>query len=90
MRKEDYSGLIFLNYPKRRVKKMHQASQDLFHHLSEKFIGYLPDLMGGIALILIGWFLGWFIRRLMIQVMVILRVEQLLVRFTKTYFSAVE
>jgi hypothetical protein len=60
---------------------MHQAFQDLFHHLSEKFIGYLPDLFGGIALLLIGWFLGWFIKRLIIQVMVLLRVERLLVRF---------
>jgi hypothetical protein len=59
---------------------MHQAFQDLFHNLSQKIIGYLPDLVGGIALILIGWFLGWFIKRLTIQVMVLLRVERLLVR----------
>jgi hypothetical protein len=60
---------------------MHQAFQDLFHHLSEKIIGYLPDLFGGIALILIGWFLGWLIKRLIIQVMVLLRVERFLLRF---------
>jgi Mechanosensitive ion channel, conserved TM helix len=59
---------------------MHQTFQDLFHHLSETIVGYLPDLVGGTALILIGWFLGWFIKRLMIQVMVLLRVERLLVR----------
>jgi hypothetical protein len=60
---------------------MHQAFQDLFQHLSDKLIGYLPDLLGGMALIFIGWFLGWFIKRLIIQVMVLLRGERLLVRF---------
>jgi Mechanosensitive ion channel, conserved TM helix len=62
---------------------MHQAFQDLFQNLSQKIIGYLPDLFGGMALVLIGWFLGWLIKRLIIQVMALLRVERLLVRFRR-------
>lgn len=59
---------------------MNKTLQDLFNTLSEKFVGYLPNLLAGMVLILIGWFLGWFLKRLVIQVAVILRLERFLVR----------
>jgi hypothetical protein len=62
---------------------MHKIFQDLLSYLSQKIIGYLPDLFAGTALILIGWFLGWFVKRLAIQVMVLLRLERYLVRLRK-------
>jgi hypothetical protein len=52
-----------------------------FVNLTDKFIGYLPDLLAGIVLLFIGWFLGWFAKRVIIQLAVILRLERFLIRF---------
>jgi len=52
-----------------------------FVNLTDKFINYLPDLLAGIVLLFIGWFLGWFAKRVIIQLAVILRLERFLIRF---------
>jgi hypothetical protein len=52
-----------------------------FVNLTDKFISYLPDLLAGIVLLFIGWFLGWFAKRVIIQLAVILRLERFLTRF---------
>jgi hypothetical protein len=59
---------------------MHKTFQDLFYFLTEKVIGYLPDLLAGIVLIILGWFLGWLVKRIIIQLAIIFRVERFLVR----------
>jgi hypothetical protein len=54
--------------------------QNQFVDLADNFIGYLPYLFAGILLVLLGWLLGWFIKRLLVQLCVILRLERFLVR----------
>ncbi len=60
---------------------MNEKFPGLFVSLVDKFIKYLPDLLAGIVLVLIGWFLGWFVKRVIIQLAVILRLERFLIRF---------
>jgi len=60
---------------------MNKSMQDLFVNLSANFFGYLPSLFAGIILVIIGWLLGWFIKRVIIQIALILRLERFLVRF---------
>jgi hypothetical protein len=48
---------------------------------TETFIGYLPSLLAGTALLLIGWFLGWVAKRVVVQVLTVLKPERLLRRF---------
>ena len=48
--------------------------------LFNNFIGFLPNLISGIMLLLIGWALGWFVKRLVVQVAMILRLERYILR----------
>jgi hypothetical protein len=54
--------------------------QEQFLKLVDDFIGYLPSLIAGVILILLGWFLGWFIKRVLVQLSILLRLERFLVR----------
>lgn len=58
---------------------MPEKSQHLFTGLIDKFTAYLPDLFAGVLLVAIGWVLGWFAKRVIIQMAVILRLERFLV-----------
>jgi hypothetical protein len=60
---------------------MDKTWQYLFNLEGEKIIGYFPDLVAGIVLVLIGWFLGWVVKRIIIQIMVVFRLERFLLRF---------
>jgi hypothetical protein len=60
---------------------MHKTWQHLFDIEGEKIIGYVPDLLAGIVLILIGWFLGWVVKRIILQIMAVFRLERFLQRF---------
>ena len=51
------------------------------YDFAEKILAYLPHLFAGIILIGIGWFLGWILKRIIVQICVILRVERFLLRF---------
>jgi hypothetical protein len=55
--------------------------QSLFYDLGQKIIGYLPNLLGGLFLLLVGWFIAWLIKRFVIQLLVILRFDRLFLRF---------
>lgn len=57
---------------------MKESVHDQLLNLSDNFIGYLPNLLGGILLVMIGWILGWLVKRLLIQLFVLLRVDRLL------------
>ncbi len=59
---------------------MHKAFEDLFSGLIQKVTGYLPDLLAGVALLLIGWFLGWLLKRITIQIAGLLKPERFLMR----------
>jgi hypothetical protein len=54
--------------------------QNQFVGLADNFIAYLPNLFAGILLVLLGWLIGWFVKRLLVQLSVILRLERFLVR----------
>ncbi|MFH1861510.1 MAG: hypothetical protein ABH878_01755 [bacterium] len=55
----------------------------LFSDFSQKIISYLPNLFAGIVLIGVGWLLSWFVKRVVYQLCVILRLERYLQRFSR-------
>ncbi len=60
---------------------MNNPVRELFYSVSEKIIGYLPSLVAGIILIAIGWFLAWIVKRIVIQLCLLLRLDRWLRRF---------
>ena len=59
---------------------MDETLRDQFLGIGKEIVGYLPNLFGGILLVLIGWFLGWFLKRIIIRAAVLLRLERFLTR----------
>jgi hypothetical protein len=60
---------------------MDEKLPNLLINLADKFISYMPDLLGGLILVILGWFLGWFTKRVVIQLSIILRLERFLISF---------
>jgi hypothetical protein len=60
---------------------MDSPLQKVLYGVTEKLIAYLPNLVAGIVLIAIGWFLGWLVKRIVVQVLLVLKVDHLLRRF---------
>jgi Mechanosensitive ion channel, conserved TM helix len=60
---------------------MDSPLQKALYGVTEKLIAYLPNLVAGIVLIAIGWFLGWLAKRVVVQILAILRFDRLLRRF---------
>ncbi len=60
---------------------MDSSFSQVFSDLGKNIIGYLPNLFGGLALVAIGWLLGWIVKRFIIQIAVLLRLERFLVSF---------
>ncbi len=59
---------------------METRVQDQFYGLADNIIAYLPNLLAGIVLILIGLLAGWLIKRILIQISVMIRVDRFLRR----------
>ncbi len=59
---------------------MDSKIQDQFVGLTDSLLAYLPNFIGGLALILTGWLAGWLIKRILVQFCVILRVDRFLKR----------
>jgi hypothetical protein len=55
--------------------------RDQLWELVEKIIEYLPNLLAGLVLVVVGWFLGWVAKRVIIQIAMFLRLERFLTRF---------
>lgn len=55
--------------------------QEVFGGAGQNIINYLPSLFAGILLVLVGWLLGWFVKRVVIQLAVLLRLEKFLTGF---------
>lgn len=53
----------------------------IFYGATEKIVAYLPNLVAGIVLLAVGWFLGWLIKRIVVQTLVVLRFDRLFRRF---------
>jgi hypothetical protein len=51
-----------------------------FFDFGKQIINYLPNLLAGIILLLVGWFVGWLAKRIFIQLLAILKVEKLFIR----------
>ncbi|MCX6233935.1 MAG: hypothetical protein NT175_04310 [Bacteroidetes bacterium] len=60
---------------------MKDSLRDQFLGLTNTFIEYMPNLLGGILLVIIGWILGWIVKRLLIQLAIILKLERLFMRY---------
>lgn len=53
----------------------------LFLDLANKFVGFIPKLFAGIAILFLGFLVAWFVKRLIIQVSIALRLERFLIKF---------
>lgn len=61
---------------------MNENLNSLFLNLTEKLVAFLPALFTGTLLIGFGWLLGWFVKRVVIQLAVVLRLERFLIKFS--------
>jgi hypothetical protein len=59
---------------------METKIQNQFFNLADSFLAYLPNLVGGIILILLGWLAGWIIKKILVQLSIILRIDRFLKR----------
>jgi len=59
---------------------METKVQDQVIGLADKIFAYLPNLLAGITLVLIGWLAGWLIKRVIVQLSILLRVDRFLRR----------
>jgi hypothetical protein len=55
--------------------------QNALYSVTEKFVAYLPNLVAGIVLVGIGWLLGWALKRVVVRLLAVLRMDRLLRRF---------
>jgi Mechanosensitive ion channel, conserved TM helix len=55
--------------------------EHFFYDFGQKIMGYLPNAIAGILLLAVGWFLGWFLKRVAIRVLILLRLDRLLRKF---------
>lgn len=60
---------------------MDSPIEKLFYNFSEEIITYLPHLVAGIVLIGLGWLVGWFAKRVTVQLCAVLRFDRMLRRF---------
>ena len=60
---------------------MDSPLQNVLYGVTEKLIAYMPSLVAGIVLIVIGWILGWLAKRVVVQVLAVLRFDRLVRRF---------
>lgn len=60
---------------------MDSPLEKVFYGVTEKLIAYLPNLVAGIVLVGIGWFLGWLAKRIVMQVLAVLRFDRFFSRF---------
>ena len=59
---------------------METEVQDQFIGLADNIVAYLPNLLAGIVLIFVGWLAGWLIKRVLVQVSILLRIDRFLRR----------
>ncbi|MDD5209559.1 MAG: hypothetical protein PHV36_09235 [Elusimicrobiales bacterium] len=61
-----------------------------FDNLVGRLVGFLPSFAGGLLLLLLGWFIAWFMKRIAVQLCVTLRVDRLFQNFRwgKDFYKA--
>lgn len=53
----------------------------LFFDLANQFVGSIPALLAGTALLVLGLLVAWFVKRLVIRLSIVLRLERFLIKF---------
>ena len=59
---------------------MNDNIESPFLDFGKQIINYLPSLLAGIILLLVGWFVGWLAKRIVIQLLALLRFDRLFIR----------
>jgi hypothetical protein len=59
---------------------METTIEKQFFGLADSIIAYLPNLLAGLILLLLGWLAGWFIKRLLVQLAFIIRIDRFVKR----------
>lgn len=60
---------------------MNLSATSVIDNLISRLVGFLPALAGGLLLLIVGFFVGWFMKRVTVQVCVMLRVDRLFKAF---------
>jgi len=59
---------------------METKVQDQFMGLADNIVAYLPNLLAGIVLIFVGLLAGWLIKRVLVQISILLRIDRFIRR----------
>ncbi len=57
---------------------MENRIQEQLVTVADNIFSYIPDFLAGLLLIILGWIVGWFIKRLIVQVSIILKLDRLM------------
>jgi hypothetical protein len=60
---------------------MDSPLEKALYGVTETFIAYLPNLVAGVILLVLGWFLGWLVKRIVVQVLLVLRFDRFFRRY---------
>jgi hypothetical protein len=55
---------------------METKIQNQFISLADNVLAYLPNLIGGLLLLLLGWMAGWVIKKILVQLCIVIRVDR--------------
>jgi hypothetical protein len=55
---------------------METKIQDQFISLADSLFAYLPNLIGGILLLILGWLAGWVVKKILVQLSIIFRIDR--------------
>ena len=61
---------------------MQSPLESILNRLYDQVIGYLPHLFAGLVLAGIGWVLGWLAKRIIVQMLTVLRFDRFVRHFT--------
>lgn len=57
---------------------MENRIQEQLVTVADNIFAYLPDFLAGLLLLVLGWVVGWFVKRLIVQVSIILKLDRLM------------
>jgi hypothetical protein len=55
---------------------METKIQNQFVSLADNVLAYLPNLIGGLLLLFLGWMAGWVIKKILVQLCIVIRVDR--------------
>ncbi len=57
---------------------MENRIQEQLITVTDNIFSYIPDFLAGLLLVILGWIVAWFIKRLIVQVSIILKLDRLM------------